>query len=764
MSMLYFKKNFFALLFMLGILHLGYAQCPNVDILEGGHATNAVYITQQWDTAVDCNVTQIKLNAEAFITTQNFNGSYLVESIPYDPPEPFTAGIHLPISSDDIWDQTGGLDIDFPFQFFGVTQTHVFMAANGLVSFNNSIYSGMASGYSWDGYYPINPSTSSPSTFPWPNSILACAGDMDPAYIPSSQSNQRGVFKFSGGEYPCRHITVSWYQVPLFGYSNQEATYHNTHQVVLYEGTNVIEVHVKNHHSVTTTTQVSGIGIINANGTSAFMAPGRNPYAGEIPESQSEAWRFTPLGTTVKTINWYRMLDNGDSIEVGANANAPNAQIAEGYYGSSDHMSCYVSPTTSATYKVTIRYNGATGYFYYLTDTIRVGVDTSTSYTINSPQMTTRRHAAACHGTQGQFNINFASQNIDVESISWEVTHTQNGRTTSVPAGQYTLGNNNRSLIFPPMTMRDNAIDTFHLYTTVVCGNGCVRSDSILYEVYPNYQKSYSDGICDNQVYEMWGEQFSQPGEYTRRFQTRYGCDSVENLHLAVAAVNTVPEVIVDCKPITWRNGVTYYESNSSTSATDTVVIQNRFGCDSIIQLNFTLVPLEARIEANPASASIDRLNIQLTDVSTGAISREWMFPTGGVNMGQVVNYNFDPQEDSVTIGLHVRSQYGCEDDTTITLHLLKENIWIPNAFTPGEETNNRFFVSCVGIVYLQMYIYDRRGELVCHYEDLDGSWDGRDTRGEICKTGTYTYVCRYANIINPNAILTKRGTITLIR
>lgn len=758
------KKFLLSLLLTSCIVTIGRAQCPNVTIQERLHTPCQQYAIEHWDTAVNCNVTQLKLNANAFITTQHFNGTYLVESIPYNPPESFTAGIHLPISSDDIWDETGGLNIDFPFQFFGVTQNHIFMAANGLVSFNSAITPGMGSGYSWDGYYPINPTPTSPSDFLWPNSILACAGDMDPAYI-STNTSVRGVFKYSGGEEPCRHITVSWSQVPLFGYSSEQATYHNTHQVVLWEGTNVIEVHVKNHHSNTTTTQVSGIGIINANGTSAFMAPGRNPFRGEIDENHSEAWRFTPQGSTVKTITWYKLTDSGDSIEVGANANDPRTQLAEGYYGSSDHMSCYVFPTVPTTYKVTIRYNGATGYFYYLTDTIRVGVDTNTNYSITSPQIISSQHAAACYGTRSQFNISFPTQRTDIESMSWEVTRTQNGNTTIVPEGSYTIINNGAILQFAPTaTMLEDKTDTFHIYTTVVFNNGCIRSDSLLYEVYPNYQIAYEDAICDNQIYMKWGEQFVVAGDYTRRFSTIHGCDSVETLHLVVSPVNTTIESIADCKPITWRNGQTYYESNSATSAVDTVVIQNQYGCDSILQLAFTLAPVEARIEATPSAATIDRLNIQLIDVSIGANRREWTFPNGNVTMSQITSYNFDPREDSVTIGLQAYSQYGCVDDTTITLHLLKENIWIPNAFTPEEETNNRFSVSSVGIVYLQMYIYDRRGELVCKFEGTDGHWDGKDTNGELCKTGSYTYVCRYANIVNPNAILTKRGTITLLR
>lgn len=740
------------------------AQCPDVTIQERLHTS--IYAPQGFDTAITCNTTQLKLNAEAFVTTQHFNGQYLVESIPYAPIEAFNTGIHLPLSVDDIWDSQGGLDIDFPFQFFGVTQNHVYMAANGLVSFNTSITPGQASGYAWDSYYPIQASTQNPTQFPWPNSILGVACDMDPSYIPSSASSTRGVFKYVGGDYPCRHVTVSWNEVPVFGHSSEQATYNCTHQVILYEGTNVIEVHVKKHRSYGTAGggTKSAIGIINADGTSAFMAPGRNPFQDAIDEENAEAWRFTPQGSTVKTVNWYRMTADGDSIELGANVNVPASAEAQGHYATSDHLSCYVYPTENATYKVTVRYNGATGHYYYLSDIIRVAVDTSSNYTITSPQRVSNRTAIACQGTTADFQITFPETRT-ITSANWEVQHIQNGIRTNVPASMIILLDSNLHLRLAPMeSTQANRVDSFYVYSNVLYPNGCVRSDSILYMVQPVYDIHYSATICQNQYYPMWGQTFNIPGNFTREFATSAGCDSVETLHLSVSETSTYIDTVVACREYTWINGVTYTESNSATAAVDTVHRINIHGCDSIVRLNFTLIPLEARIEHNPPSATIDRLNIQLIDVSEGADGREWHLPDGTVNTSQTCYFGFNPTDDSVLVLLHVWSRYGCEDDTTVMLHLLKESIWVPNVFTPKEETNNRFAAIGTGLVTMEMYIYDRRGEEVGHYVGLDGYWDGYNNSGELCPQGIYAYVLRYTNIINPNAVLVKRGTVTLIR
>tara|TARA_R110002050_G_scaffold244268_1_gene380889 strand:- start:45152 stop:48703 length:3552 start_codon:yes stop_codon:yes gene_type:complete len=63
------------------------------------------------------------------------------------------------------------------------------------------------------------------------------------------------------------------------------------------------------------------------------------------------------------------------------------------------------------------------------------------------------------------------------------------------------------------------------------------------------------------------------------------GCDSV--IHLQLYIQDTLPTIdyVTACSSYTWRNGVTYTSNN--TTAKDTVL--NSAGCDSILQLNLTI-------------------------------------------------------------------------------------------------------------------------------------------------------------------------------
>ena len=45
-----------------------------------------------------------------------------------------------------------------------------------------------------------------------------------------------------------------------------------------------------------------------------------------------------------------------------------------------------------------------------------------------------------------------------------------------------------------------------------------------------------------------------------------------------------------------------------------------------------------------------------------------------------------------------------------------------------------------------------------------EGYWDGTDQHGRRCAQGTYVYVIRYRNSLDPLSTQELKGTITLIR
>jgi gliding motility-associated-like protein len=89
--------------------------------------------------------------------------------------------------------------------------------------------------------------------------------------------------------------------------------------------------------------------------------------------------------------------------------------------------------------------------------------------------------------------------------------------------------------------------------------------------------------------------------------------------------------------------------------------------------------------------------------------------------------------------------------------------ILVPNIFTPGQETNNRFkIVANKFILEAQVNLFDRRGVKVAEFDGLTGDWDGTHD-GIPLPQGSYIYYIRYRDT-SVNGWKNLKGTVTLIR
>ena len=84
------------------------------------------------DTVVPCTNSCIDLVAQPFRVGETT--SYTVESIPYNPPFPYTAGTPLFIGIDDIWSPVQPLP--FAFCYFGNAYNQVVVGTNGVLTFD----------------------------------------------------------------------------------------------------------------------------------------------------------------------------------------------------------------------------------------------------------------------------------------------------------------------------------------------------------------------------------------------------------------------------------------------------------------------------------------------------------------------------------------------------------------------------------------------------------------------------------------------------
>lgn len=760
------------------------AQCPEITIDEKyDHVPSAICRSHNWDTLVNCLNASLILHATPFITTQHFNGQYLIESIPYNPVDStFHAGSHLNISTDDAW-ENASISFPFTFMFFGYPYTSAVVGSNGLVSFDLTRV-GQHCPYSYSVPIPAPgwPTSSDPAM----NAIYGVYEDIDPAYLQSTNGTC-GMFRSVGGEYPCRYLCASVNGVDQFGNHN----HYNTYQIVCYEGTNIIEVHVKERNCCATTNSGKGIiGIQNATGTTqvsnyhdaswlndptwyiqpdspgAFVAPDRGNQSGGWTTSTSyEAWRFTPQGETAKNISWWRLFEDADGNIIDSVEFTSDHGDTNGYYLNTEHTMVSVTPTRTTRYVVKCIYRGANGYIYgvdnrSMRDTITVGMDTARTMSLFTDD------SIICEGERTSISLRYPTSEQVLDSCGWSAKKEFNNVLTDMPRSALTSVFTTTQLNSQLGQLTQNHIDSTWIFCTASFRNGCNNYDSILIQTFPNYNYYDTAGVCRGDSYTWCNMTFTQPCDTSKHYYSVTECDSTRHLHFVVSDLSFSTDYVLDCKPHTWLNGKTYAEDNDATRNQDTVILQNEWGCDSTVTLDFTFIPMKAIIEHDPEVATIDELTIQLFDRSYGHDTHKWLLPDGTTSTLDETSIIFPLDgADTMTVKLAVHNNYGCDDTATSVIRLHKVSQFIPNAFTPDRGDNNRFAPKPQGNINEQeVWIFNRRGEQVCYFHGADGYWDGTDMQGRPCVQGTYVYVVRFHNSLQPQMTQELTGTVTLIR
>lgn len=843
--------------------------CPEVQVKQKhDHTAIARYRHKGWDTVVTCANPQIILSCMPYIPVQRFNGTYYVDPIPYDPPDTtFSLGTRMGIGTDDVFASSHTV-IPYPFYFFGIRKNQFRIGANGLVTFVSPTDFGSGAPYCpygfrtntnklpWDGT-PGHTDPFSNYSMRMKDAIYGVMEDTDPAYFVGSESNRvDGIYYGIQDEFPCRKIICSWKEAPDFGHHDGKGTY----QIVCYEGSNIIEVHVRQRGCCPTTSDAL-IGIQNAtgqpqvssstptdpnsspaiNGKPAAFAPSINGGTPGNPFTNTlnhVAFRFTPAGTTAKNYGWRRIYDDGrPDVELRNIVVYPEAMDDScGYYEPMDDAnSCptltkaYVSPKEPAKYVFYLRFLNANNDQYVLTDTIFIGVDTVNYLDIHKLPIndTLPGRLDICLNDTARMRLDItALQEITHEE--WLIRRVSGGDTITLdslvadnhPGQVVNLSNNYLSFdprytpvqafriqgndttvmdttlfslddydligdtiltrkVFlfsrnlPTQGLQANKIDTILIQVTSDFASGCHNYDTFMLRVFPNFDTVIEDGICQGETF-TWDtngspyKTFTQPTNPQTEFVLLHstpGCDSLVHLLLTVSSVSHTIDHQEDCKPYTWLNGKTYTTSNVATAATDTIVLKNRYDCDSIVQLDLVIHPLTAKLRSNIDHFTLDNLDAVLTDISIGGGSRVWKFPNGPDQTGVNAYYSIPADMEGSNIILIASSPYGCVDTAKIYIPLNKEHFWVPNAFTPDNPAGNSLFSSVsTKTLKQEMLIYNRRGELVFRCEGADCAWDGRDFDGNPCVQDAYVYIIRYTNEFEPQNTHVLKGTVTLIR
>ncbi|MCS4238321.1 gliding motility-associated-like protein [Myroides gitamensis] len=230
---------------------------------------------------------------------------YTVEAIDYAPPFPFFGGDAVNLTLDDDWSDI--IDLGFDFCFYGNSYNKVLISANGAITFSiegvvpGGLYEPGTRG-GWEFFDPI-PFVGDFGDPPFANAIFGVLQDTNPEESPDNYSVNYQIL----GSYPCRALVFNIYQMGMFscGYDEDDIEGSTaTTQVVLYEGTNIVEVYVKNRIPCEDWNEGNGlIGMQNQDGTLAHFPADRN--TGDWT-AQNEAWRFTPDGESIASFEWLK--------------------------------------------------------------------------------------------------------------------------------------------------------------------------------------------------------------------------------------------------------------------------------------------------------------------------------------------------------------------------------------------------------------------------------------------------------------------------
>ena len=787
--------------------------CPEVQIKQKhDHTPIAPYRHEGWDTAITCPTREsgIILSCMPYIPVKYFNGYYSVDEIPFDPPDTtFHFGTQLPNNNDDAF-CANAVQLAYNFYFFGEQKNAFVAGGNGIITFNTS-----SAGQHCDyGNYIAIPWSAEngggnygndyPTVAYHRNAIYGVFQDTDPG---GNMTNPQGIWYGIKDEWPCRKIIASYNDLPWYPHGSN-TTNRQKYQIVCYEGSNIIEVHVARRTNASCSWCSYGlIGIQNATGQpqvkgslssttrevipnapAAFWPTGKNPMTTQT--IINTAYRFTPWGNTPKNYEWFFIREDGDTIRLTTDNTDTN-----GYYipvddqipttGLHEYPNCptltraIVKPTVPTQYYFHMWFNDANEVRYDLFDSIFVGIDTANDMTLHvTERPANQKIYDICEGSAANLKLEYPATQLR-DTVTYRVERISNGErivldgTQSLTIGEWNDGNTTHTqnitlgASLPSQGRLQNKIDSIYITTYIEFASHCTNYDTLLVRVFPNFDTTVVVGICQGESY-LWsanGKTYTTSTRADEELQSVPGCDSIVHLDLTVMDVSYTIDTVKDCKPYTWLNGTTYYASNSATAATDTLMMKNIWDCDSIVQLNFTLLPVEARIRSDREFFDYDHLDAQLNDISLNNSTRTWIVPGGNTSTSATLYYSIQPDMDEANIWLVATSPYGCIDTTDIVIPMRKESFWMPNAFMPDNAAGNNTFGSMsLQTAWEEMSIYNRHGILVFQCEGADCQWDGKDLNGNPSPQGVYTYIIRYSNEYKPKQIHVLRGTVTLIR
>lgn len=402
-----------------------------------------------------------------------------------------------------------------------------------------------------------------------------------------------------------------------------------------------------------------------------------------------------------------------------------------------------------------------------------------------------------CEGLEIEMD-NESTQGINLIDYRWDflidgeiVSYTEWSPTVTLPStGEY----EGQLLINPSSMCGDTANIRIIIHPEIVADFE-FDYDTCIAGPVGFVDKSYIDGIGDLSSYEwIFGDGdtsslsnpvhvYKQPDDYVTRLivTDQNGCtDTITqdvNYRPAPAVLVVSPNDTLSCPPaevlfnnlsnpvdntyeIFWDFG----DGETSTNLNPTHTYQREgiytvsleivspIGCvtDTVFENLIEIVPRpQAFFDIDPKNLSNLQPFSNFIDQSIDAAHWEWHVDGELIAHTQNVN-NFEFRDTGMhEVTLYITHQEKCQDTITQFIDVKPEwRFYLPNAFTPNEDTHNDVFKGkglTLGIQDYEMYIWDRAGQLVFESDNPDVGWNGRiNNTGRPAQSGVYTVLVSF--------------------
>lgn len=203
--------------------------------------------------------------------------------------------------------------------------------------------------------------------------------------------------------------------------------------------------------------------------------------------------------------------------------------------------------------------------------------------------------------------------------------------------------------------------------------------------------------------------------------------------------------------------------STPPQTITYTLNVVDGNGCNSLIpdQVTINVTP-PIIVNTYPRDTIVyagDQFSLLATSIGT---SYSWSPPIG-LSSDNIPNPVLLVTSD-ISFTVTATTSAGCKGEGTVNIKVYKgPDIYVPTGFTPnGDGRNDIFRPIPVGIKEIRYFrVYNRWGQLIFSSAALNDGWDGR-IGGMLQPTGTFVWMVQ--GVTRDDRVITKRGTVTLIR